>query len=347
MMFASMLALVLVSCKKDDEDEAVQVLPDNRVFIVNEGPFMSGSGSLDVYYRSSKLVVSNAFFHVNGFELGNLVQSVNLHSDRIYIVVHNANKIEVAGKDDLVSVGSIDGINLPRYFMGIDSRKGYVSSWDNKVYILHLELMEVTGSITTATGPEQMMLTGDMAWVLNQGGFSYDSVVTVINTITDEVIKNIVVGDKPSGIVQDDNGMVWVMCSGNGWNGYPGDDDTEGRLVCIDPDALTVVKTFVFPDTENHPEKLVIDNNERDVYFLYPGGLYSVDLLDEELQVNLVKDYESTFYALGYDDQEGQIYVSDPKDFTQYGQVYIIDPASGQTLNSFVAGVIPGGFFFN
>ena len=347
MMFASMLALVLVSCKKDDEDEAVQVLPDNRVFIVNEGPFMSGSGSLDVYYRTSKLVISNAFFHVNGFELGNLVQSVNVHGDRIYIVVNNANKIEVAGKDDLVSVGSIDGINLPRYFMGIDSRKGYVSSWDNKVYILDLELMEVTGSITTATGPEQMMLTGDMAWVLNQGGFSYDSVVTVINTITDEVIKNIVVGDKPSGIVQDDNGMVWVMCSGNGWNGYPGDDDTEGRLVCIDPDALTVVKTFVFPDTENHPEKLVIDNNERDVYFLYPGGLYSVDLLDEELQVNLVKAYESMFYALGYDDQEGQIYVSDPKDFTQYGQVYIIDPASGQTLNSFVAGVIPGGFFFN
>ncbi len=347
MMFASTLAMVLVSCKKDDEDAAAQIPPDNRVFVVNEGPFMSGSGSLDVYFRTSKQIVTNAFFHVNGFELGNLVQSVNVHGDRIYIIVNNANKIEVAGKDDLVSKGRIEGINLPRYFLGIDSRKGYVSSWDNKVYILDLELMEISGSIPTATGPEKMMLTGDMAWVLNQGGFSYDSVVTVISTTTDEVIKNIVVGDKPSGIVQDANGMVWVMCSGNGWNGYPGEDDTEGRLVCIDPDALAVVKTFVFPDTENHPDKLVIDNNGRDAYFLYPGGLYSTDLLNEELEINLVKAYETMFYALGYDDQEGHIYVSDPKDYTQYGLVLIIDPETGQTLNSFTAGVIPGGFFFN
>ena len=338
--------MALNSCKKD-EQKIIQIKPDNRVFIVNEGPFMSGSGSIDIYYRDSMKVVHDAFKGVNGFELGNVVQSLSVHGDRVYIVVNNANRVEVATADDLISVGSIEGINLPRYFLGVDSKKGYVSSWDNKIYIVDLESLEVTGSISTATGPEKMMMADEKVYVLNQGGLSYDSVVMVINTETDQVIKNIVVGNKPSGIVQDGNGMVWVMCSGNGWNGISGDDDTEGRLVCIDPEVLVVVKTFDFPDTQHHPEKLVIDNDGQHVYFNYPGGLFQTDLYKETLEVNTVMSFSSMYYGLGYDPHEDYIYVSDPGNYVDKGEVIIIDPDTKEKVTSFEAGIIPGEFFFN
>ena len=339
-------AATLSACKKD-EQEIIRIMPDNRVFIVNEGPFMSGSGSIDIYYRDSMTVVHDAFKGVNGFELGNLVQSLYVHEDRVYIVVNNANRIEVATSGDLISVGSIVGINMPRYFLGIDDKKGYVSSWDNKVYTVDLESLEITGSINVATGPEKMMLAGDKVWVLNQGGLSYDSTVSVIDWKTDQMVKNIVVGDKPSGIVSDASGMIWVMCSGNGWNGFPGDDDTEGRLVCIDPDDLNVIKTFVFPDALNHPEKLVIDNDGQHVYFNYPGGLCKTDILQQTLEITFVMSFTSMYYGLGYDPQEGLVYVTDPRDYVQNGQVIIIDPEKEEVVTSFDAGIIPGEFYFN
>ncbi|HSG67786.1 MAG TPA: DUF5074 domain-containing protein, partial [Bacteroidales bacterium] len=106
-------AMTLNACKKE-EDKTINVKPDNRVFIVNEGPFMTGSGSLDVYYRDTEELVNDAFKKVNGFELGNLVQSVAVHNNKVYIVVNNANRIEVASKEELVFFGTIENINLPR-----------------------------------------------------------------------------------------------------------------------------------------------------------------------------------------------------------------------------------------
>lgn len=336
-----------VSCEKDDETDAPVVVTDNRIFIVNEGPFQNGSGSLSVFYRNNEELYNNVFESVNGFAPGNLVQSVSVHEDKVYIVVNNAGKIEVAGINDLVSTGSIEGINNPRYFLGIDMGKAYVSSWDNKVYVLDLTTNTVVSEIPTATGPEKMMKVGDEVWVLNQGGFSYDSTITIINSLNDAVLENVVVGHKPSGIVTDRDGMVWVMCSGNGWNGFPGSDDTEGKLVCLDPDDHSIVKTLVFPATDMHPEKLAIDHSGDVMFYNYPGGLLSQDVGEATLQMDTVYTSTTMFYALGYDPVSKYVFVSDPLDYTQRGKVYRIDPTSGELRGAFEAGVIPGEFYFN
>ena len=351
LLFIALLILsgvfVISSCKKDDDNPSIPIKTDQRVFIVNEGPFQSGSGTLSIYYRDTEEVDNHVFEGVNGFSLGNLVQSISVHQDKIYIVVNNAGRIEVAAKDDLVSSGAIEGINLPRYFLGVDAFKAYVTSWDNKVYIVDLNSNTISGDIATATGPEKMLQVGESVWVLNQGGFSIDSSITVIDVSTDQAIKSLVVGDKPTGIVQDKNGLVWVMCSGKGWNGFPGVDDTKGKLVCIDPQDYSIIKTLEFPGTTDHPEKLVIDKAGEKMFFNYPGGLYSQEVSAQTLELNLVVSSPTMFYALGFDLVSGMVFTSNPLDYTQNGLVYRIDPDLNEKVDSFSAGIIPGEFFFN
>lgn len=345
-VFATVLSIMMSACKKE-EDNPSYVGPDNRIFITNEGPFQNGSGSLSVLYRNNLEIYNNIFVGVNGFTLGNLVQSLNVHNDKVYIVVNNAGRIEIAHKDNLASLGAIEGINLPRYFLGIDDQKAYVSSWDNKVYIIDLGSNTVTGEIPTATGPEKMMRVGDEVWVLNQGGYSYDSTITLIDTKTDAVIKNLVVGDKPTGIVADKNGHVWVMCSGNGWNGFPGPEDSRGKLVCIDPVDYSIINTLAFPTTDKHPEKLVINNEGENMYYNYPGGVYKQNIYEETLEIDVLYSSESMFYALGFDPVSSTLFVSDPLDYTQNGIIIRINPFTGEELSIFEAGIIPGEFYFN
>ena len=339
--------LIISSCKKDEDNPSIPIKTDQRVFIVNEGPFQSGSGSLSIYYRDTEDINNHVFEGVNGFTLGNLVQSISVHQDKIYIVVNNAGRIEVAAKDDLVSSGAIEGINLPRYFLGVDALKAYITSWDNKVYIVDLNSNTIIGDIATATGPEKMLQVGESVWVLNQGGLSIDSSITVIDISTDQAIKNLIVGDKPTGIVQDKNGLVWVMCSGKGWNGFPGADDTKGKLICIDPQDYSIIKTLEFPGTTDHPEKLVIDKAGEKMFFNYPGGLYSQEVSAQTLELNLVVSSPTMFYALGFDPVSGMVFTSNPLDYTQNGLVYRIDPDLNEKVDSFSAGIIPGEFFFN
>ena len=78
----------------------------------------------------------------------------------------------------------------------------------NKVYIVDLLTNTVSGEIPTATGPEKMMLVDQTLWVLNKGGFGNDSIITVIDINTDEVVKNIDVALTPSGMVEDKNGKI-------------------------------------------------------------------------------------------------------------------------------------------
>ena len=339
--------LILNSCKKDDDSETPIIKPDNRIFIVSEGPFQGGNGTLSIFYRDTEETEHGVFEAVNGFPLGNLAQSVSVHNDKVYIVVNNANRVEITAKDNLVSLGAIEGINLPRYFLGVDNNKAYVSSWDNKVYVVNLESNTVSGSIQTGTGPEKMIKTGESVWVLNQGGYSYDSIITIIDANTDENIKNLIVGDKPSGIVQDKNGNMWVMCSGNGWNGFPGADDTRGKLLCINAADYSIIKTFNFPDLDKHPEKLVINNDGEQLYYSYPGGIYMHDISEQSLELNLVYASQTMFYGLGYDPVSELIFATDPIDYVQNGMVYRIDPVTSELVGSFQGGIIPGEMYFN
>ncbi len=118
LFFLSFFMIILAGCNKSNNDNPSGNW-SNSVFIVNEGPFQTGSGSISAFNRESLEVTNNLFETANGRPLGNIVQSMSVYKDRGFIVVNNANKIEVVNLKDFKSDTTIENLALPRYFIGI------------------------------------------------------------------------------------------------------------------------------------------------------------------------------------------------------------------------------------
>lgn len=337
------------SCTKEDSDTPV---PDNTagyskgIFIINEGMFQEGTGTIDYVSRIGDGMQEKVYQHVNdGNPLGNIVQSMNALQNA-YIAVNNANKVEVVDLKTFKRVHTIEDITSPRYIEFGDNGKAYISCWDNTIKVVSTGDFESFGQIPAGEGPEKMLRVGSTIWVLNQGGFSVDSTITIISTETDQVLHTLAIYPKPTGIQLDKSGKVWVMCSGIGWNGYPQDNDSEGHLLCIDPENYAVIRDFQFPSSSMHPEKLVINANKDQLFYNYPDGVYRMDISDNELPENAFISRSPMFYGLGLDAETNRVYTSDPVDFTQKGWVYRYDAGNGSLIDSLQAGIAPGEFFF-
>jgi hypothetical protein len=347
-LLTAAIVLSVASCKKDKNDDNTpteQTPYQSGVFVSCEGPFQTGSGTISFLNRSTKVVSNDIFQTVNGRPLGNVVQSINVYNGKGYIVVNNAGKVEVVSIGDFKSVGKIDGLTSPRYFIGLNSSKGYVSDMSGSVAVVDLSSNTVVKTISNGRSPDQMEIVNDKLFVLNYGGLGTDSTITVINTQSDTVEATVNVYYKPNSIKVDANGKLWVMCGGRGYTGYPQVDDTPGHLLCIDPSTYNIEKDLAFPATGDHPEHMVIDKESATVYYLDNNKVYAFGLNSAVLSTTAL--ISRSFYALGYDGVEDYLYAGDPVDYASNGWVYRYHANNGTSVDSFRVGIIPGNFYFN
>ena len=85
--------MVVCSCVKDKPQdptkESISINSGNTVFVINEGPFNSGHGSVSLYDPNSNSVVEDYYYQQNNSYLGNIVQSVTKYNNKYYIVNNN------------------------------------------------------------------------------------------------------------------------------------------------------------------------------------------------------------------------------------------------------------------
>lgn len=352
-IYLSMLALVttFTSCKKDDPEPPVTTLIpasySNGVFITNEGPYGSGSGTISFYSRSNGSVSNNIFDAVNLYPIGNVVQSMEIFNGKGYIVVNNGGKVEVVDATSFATKGVITGLTNPRYFLGINNDKGYISEWGaggvaGAIQVVDLNTKTITSTITTGKGAEGMVKIGNFVYLTCNGGYDTDSIVTVINATTNAIVKTINVGTNPKGIQVDTNGDIWVLCCGQ-FDGTFTTLISTGKLVRIDATADTVDLSLPFSSTTSQPSNLVMNSAKNTLYYLYNGKVYSHGITATIL--NSTPTINRSFYGLGIDPVSDYFYGSDAGDFASNGKVLRYN-ATGIVVDSFTVGVIPGNFCF-
>ncbi|RLD50948.1 MAG: hypothetical protein DRJ05_18960, partial [Bacteroidetes bacterium] len=346
----SLIIIFLSSCETKNEDEVI-IPPSNSGYtdgtlILNQGTFPTETGTVDFMEKNGS--VHHGIFHAanNGEEAGNVVQSAFTMNNYTFLVVNNADKIIVVDKFDFTKIKEITELPSPRYFLGAGSTKAYVSCWDNTIKIIDIDNLQVTGSIPTGTGPERMKFINNKLWVLNQGGLSIDSTITIINPVADTVLATLEVYPKPSGIVVDYNMNVWIMCSGHGWNNNPGNSDSKGHLLCVDPFDYSIITDIEFPDNSKHPEQLIVNNVGDKLFYNYPGGISLISVDDPVVFDSPFIPHNNMFNGLLFSKSENFIYASDALDYQQNGIVYRFNGITGELIDSGSAGLIPGEFYF-
>lgn len=346
----SMVPICLVMCSliacEEKESGPIPAPSDpygSGTFVVNEGPFTSGSGSLS-HVDEAGQVVNEAFFLANGFPVGSVLQSAELVGNELYIVANLSGRIEVVQKGTLNSLRSTQLLGSPRYVQELSDGRVAATDWaTDKVYVLNASDLSLSQSFDAGVGPERMAALGDQLYVLNSGGFGRDSTLHIIHTAADSVMGQMVIGDQPNSL-QIIQGRVWVLCSGYADWSDPS-NDTRGKLVEMDANGQ-ILSEYPIDLAIGHPGELIHDLQNNRLCFLnnaYGGSIMAMDLSAPGSFYELKK---GSYYSLDHDPIRGQIVAGNALSFAEPG--YMIRFGSDMSLvDSVEVGLIPTDFVFH
>lgn len=329
--------VVALSCTKNDLppgiDPVTTIVSGNGIFIINEGNFRAGNGSLSYYSYDSSKIKNDVFRRLTGRALGDVPNSMQIYSDKAYIVVNNSGRIEVVEKNTFEQISTIDGLVSPRNILIINNNKAYVTSmYSDSVTVLNLKNNTISGFIDIKKSSESGIVVGNKAFIASWIG---GDMVMVIDTNFDTVVDSIVVGTEPESMELDRNNNLWVLCNG-GWNRV-----NVAEIDRINTSTNEVENKFLFPSLSDSPSCLRIDGNGDTLYYLEKGVRrisINADALPGDVLIN---EEDRLFYKMGINPANGEIIVTDAVDYQQDGYV-LRYTSKGQFISSSQAGIIPG-----
>lgn len=251
LLFLSIVGSFLTtSCSNDDSDTNTSSKGSysNGIWITNQGNFGSSNASLSFYNGT---IENKVYQTVNNLDLGDTAQSTMIDGDQLYVIVNVSNKIVVINRHTGELITEIEGLNNPRYATKVNDNQIYVTNW------------------------------GD-------GSSATDDFVSVINTDSYTIEKNIVVNEGPEKIVALNN-KAYILHKG-GW-GY-------GSTITTIDTTTEETNTLIVGDV---PSSFDVDGS--DLYILCEGNpfyaitetegkLYKIDTeLNDE--VSLVIDFDT------------------------------------------------------
>lgn len=337
-----LITISAVSCELLWQEQEIPVneevtIAGDIVFIVNEGNFTWGNGSLSYYSYDSLKINNEVFSKVNGRALGDVPNSMTVYNDYAYIVVNNSGVIEIVKRNSMKSVETVTGLISPRNLAVIDNTKAYVTSlWSDSLIILDLKKFAVAGYINIRRTSESIIVRGKTAFVSQWYG---GDEVMVIDTDNDSVIDSVKTGREPESMVIDKNLKLWVLCNG-GWT-----REYFAELIRINTQTLEVEKRMTFPSILDSPSGLAI-NGVGDTLFYLEKGIRRLSIEAEELpSESFIESNGHMFYKFGVNPLNGDLFITDPLDYQQKGYVYIYS-SNGDSLKSYRTGIIPGALCF-
>ncbi len=346
----AILYCALSSCVRDKPDVTgnVDFNPVGNVFVVCEGNFGSGAGTLYAYNRHTDKVSGDLYRSATKQPLGDVFQSMVKMNNQYFLCVNNSDKVVILNAGNLSIAGQIN-IPKPRYILPISETKAYISSeYSNNVYVINPQTHQLTDTVVLPyQNPEGMCLFGNIAIVC-----TWDTLCNTIYKVdvgTGKVIHILGVnGYAPQEPLLDKDGMLWIL-SGN----QP--KKKSCVLTKLNPSSGDTIVFYSFPE-EADAIKPVFNSTRDTLYFIeadyYGGtannGVYRMGIYESSLPTTpfVAANAFQYFWALGIDPATGYIYVGDPKGFIQKGTVYVYKP-DGTQVKSFDVGVGPGHFYFD
>jgi hypothetical protein len=327
----------LIACNRVNTDLPLAADYDNGVFVACEGKFPDGEASLT--YKSFKdgKVIEDVVKNKYNTSLGLLAQSVNVFDNQIFVCLTNSNRVVRYSITDLNTLPYIS-VNSPRYSAKINSSKYYISDWGSPTDTAGVNVYDVNTSkiikrIKVKPGAEEILLSGNRAYITCNGGFGNNNTVAIINTDNDDLLTEKPIGPNPDGIVKDVNNNIWILCTGQydaNWNlASPG---TLVRLNAL-TNKLDTVHTFT--SAFSTPSNLKVNKTGDQLFMNFGGNVLRMGINESQPTAII----NGNFYGLAVD-ANGDIYAADAKDFASKGQVKVYSSAY-VLKDSFATGVAP------
>lgn len=332
-----MLCAIFSSCKKDkpNDNQAEQRFQSGKgVFVLNEGNFNWGNASVDYISFDEQSISLNIFQQVNGFPVGDVLQSCFYDQGKAHLVVNNSGRIHTVNPSDFKHQKTVSGMASPRYIAAFQN-KLYVSDlYANRVHILNRGDLQIKGSIPMPGWVEQMLVVGDELILVNVRKHK----LYFVNCNNDQVVDSIAVADAPAYLQKDKDDNIWVLSQGEL---FP---QTAGALTKINPQTRSILHRFSFAVGE-HPSRLQINASGDTLYYIN-NHAYKIGIYQNEISGHaFINGDGKNYYTLGINPLNDEFWIADAIDFVQPGRIEQYN-ASGNLIQEYRCGIIPGGFWF-
>ena len=321
------LLLILFSC----EDSINQDQNPSLTFIASEGTYGNGDGSISVFSNNEKIQTLD--------NIGDVVQSILVEDDNLFVIVNNSHLIK---RYKITENGlTLPGIEIstnnssPREMI-ILNNKLYFTNWNSKdVKVLDLFNYSVTESIPLSGLPEDIVADGDNIWVSIPQLELYDqnsgSSVVKISAVDNSIIESYEVGRGPEHMLIDGDNL-WISRTfyNSDWSATYG-----SSVINLNTKEIQIMNYGVGLVCGGNLVKL---NNE--IYRTVNGGVAPID---SELNLNAVAkigDFQNLYSASAYDKS---LFLG-TSDYISPDTVYVHDEIGNQVDIMIVNIALPGDY---
>ena len=326
--FLFLILLILLGCEDKREIES----DNSLVFISNEGNFGSSNGSISVFKNDEKIQEIS--------DIGDVVQSMLIHNDKLFVIVNNSHLIKIFQISD-------DGLKLPGITiptnnsspreMVVKNNKLYFTNHNSQdIKILNLSTYYIEDSIKLKGLPESIVSTENHLWVainMNQDWSSASTVVKV-NIDSKKIENTYEVGKGPQQLLIDGDDL-WISRT------YYSDDFTQ---VFFGTSTIDMINNNV--NILDYGKGTVcggdIFKNDGKIFRTYNGG---VAMLNNDLSIQplgKIGSYNANnlYSASGSMDK---IFLGLTSDYVGPDTVYVHN-YFGELTNEYVVGALPGDY---
>ena len=329
--FKIFIYLLFISCEADKNEIFVEPVINQWVFVACEGNFGASNGSISMINELGEVK------HIK--ELGDVVQSVEVYKNKLFVIINNSHKIKVF---DI----TIDGLRLPGIEidtegsspreMKIINEKLYFTNWNSSdVKILNLTNYLIEGSIPVEGKPESIEIEGTNLWVGIQmnNDYSDSNKLLKISTVTNTILETFEIGKGPTSIaIQNDNVYIANTYYDANYNAFYG----SSRLNIANKDVdINYYGAGVVCGGD------VINYNNSAIFRSFNGG---VALLGKDLSVleqTKIGSYDSA--QLYSSDFMGGYFYFGITNYNDINQVKVVDFNSNE-IATYDVGLFPGDF---
>ena len=300
-----------------------------QVFVACEGNYYQSNGSLWT-------IADDEVYGYEGNPLGQVVQSVLVHEDKLYVVVNVPGSIQVFDihEDGLTLVDYVDTqYSGPREMLIVGDYMYFTNWYTADVKKLNLSTLEIESEIAMPGLPEDIVLHDGKVYVsiIMNSDWSDGNLIASIDTQSDSIVDTYEVGSGPGDIlVFEDELYVSRTFYDENWNAFYGTSK-------INSNGDVVIK--------NYGAGVACGGSVHalngSVYRSFNGGVAKLDQDLNILEDTRVGDFN--FYDVySIETIDDKIYFG-LSDFSAPDEVVVLN-SEGVELNRFNVGAIPGDF---
>jgi YVTN family beta-propeller protein len=341
--------MLLNGCSKDETVAPLPVLKAAKgIYVLSEGSG-SNNSKLGFYNIESGTFNGDFFRQQNGSDLGQIANDMIQYGSKIYIIMNASSNVTVVNASTAMLLKRIDMVNgvakrFPRYATAYKANV-FVSATDGTVSVIDTTTLSIVKTIPVGAHPEGLAVAGNYLYVANSGGYNAvpDSTVSVVDLNSLAEIKKIIIGTKnPQRVEVNSAGDVYVSGYGN-FTSIP-------ASVSVINSANMALKSelgsgYSYPFFRLYHDVAYFYNNyggsgTAKVYNTVTNTLIRSEFVTDGSLV-------STPYGLNIDDENGDVYIMDAKDYSSSGSVICFDKDGKKKFSfSVVPGVNPNKVIF-